>query len=128
MSGRVDEWIDMPVDWSKYPANWKLEIRPAILERERHRCKWCGVANGDWLKSKCCLEPIYDERNRCLSCRKRRPRVVLTIAHLDHDTLNNHPDNLAALCQRCHLTYDAKQHATNARKTREARSGQAVLL
>lgn len=114
----------MPVDWSKYPANWKTEIRPAILEREGHRCKFCQRRNGEWLPNRCCAEPIYDERNRCCSCRKRRPRVVLTIAHLDHDTSNNDPANLAALCQRCHLRYDAKLHAANARRTRERKSGQ----
>jgi hypothetical protein len=54
--------------------------------------------------------------------------VVLTIAHLDHDTTNNEDSNLAALCQRCHLTYDAKLHAENSRWTREAKSGQLNLF
>ena len=117
----------MPIDYSKYPADWKTAIRPRILERERHRCKWCAVENGANLPARCCNERIFDERGRCL-CGKRRPRVVLTIAHLDHDITNNNDSNLAALCQRCHLTYDAKLHATNARKTRDAKSGQMALL
>ena len=33
-------------------------------------------------------------------------RVVLASAHLDHDPSNNHPHNLSALCQRCHLSHD----------------------
>jgi len=53
---------------------------------------------------------------------------VLTIAHLDHDTTNNADENLAALCQRCHLSYDAKLHAANARATKEKKSGQLPLL
>lgn len=117
----------MPVDWSKYPDNWRSEIRPAILERDGHRCKFCHVKNYSELPAKCCKEPIFDESNRC-SCGKRRPKVVLTIAHLDHDTTNNDEKNLAALCQRCHLTYDAKLHADNARKTRDRRSGQLDLF
>jgi hypothetical protein len=54
--------------------------------------------------------------------------VVLTIAHLDHDIGNNDDGNLAALCQRCHLRYDAKQHAATAKATREVKSGQLFLL
>lgn len=29
----------MPVNWSLYPANWKTEIRPAILERTGNCCE-----------------------------------------------------------------------------------------
>lgn len=47
--------------------------------------------------------------------------VVLTVAHLNHQPEDCRPENLLALCQRCHLTHDAKHHATNARKTRRAR-------
>ena len=38
-------------------------------------------------------------------------KVVLTIAHLDHDETNPNPnlDRLKALCQLCHLQYDAKE-------------------
>lgn len=38
-------------------------------------------------------------------------RVVLTIAHLDHDEFNHAVklDRLASLCQRCHLIYDDKE-------------------
>lgn len=37
--------------------------------------------------------------------------VVLTIAHLDHDEENHDVklDRLGALCQLCHLRYDAKE-------------------
>ena len=27
------------------PENWKTEIRPAILKRDSHKCKFCGVLN-----------------------------------------------------------------------------------
>lgn len=111
----------MPCDWSRYPKNWKTEIRPRILAREENRCKWCHAENGASLPKPCCDEASYNERGKCHSCGRRRPRVVLTVAHLDHDTTNNTDDNLAALCQRCHLTYDARHHAGNARRTRERR-------
>lgn len=109
----------MPINYNNYPADWHTNIRPRILEREDHRCKQCGVRNKADLPTTCCAKPHYNEKGKCQSCGRRRPRVVLTIAHLDHDITNNNDDNLAALCQRCHLTYDAKHHAANARKTRQ---------
>jgi hypothetical protein len=53
-------------------------------------------------------------------------RVVLTVAHLDHDTANGARSNLAALCQRCHLGHDQEQHVANAAATRERKRGEAV--
>ena len=45
-------------------------------------------------------------------------RVVLTVAHLDHNPANVERANLRAWCQRCHLTYDARHHASSAKETR----------
>lgn len=36
--------------------------------------------------------------------------VVLASAHLNHNPSDNRPGNLAALCQRCHLTHDRQEH------------------
>ena len=44
-------------------------------------------------------------------------RVILTTAHLDHTPENVDPANLRAMCQACHLAYDAGHHA----ETRAAR-------
>jgi hypothetical protein len=35
----------MPIDYKNYPANWKTEIRPAILQRAQNKCEQCGVKN-----------------------------------------------------------------------------------
>lgn len=48
--------------------------------------------------------------------------VVLTTAHLNHDTTDNREENLRALCQRCHLKHDGKLHAGNAARTRRAKA------
>ncbi len=37
-------------------------------------------------------------------------RVVLASAHLDHNPGHNRLRNLAALCQRCHMLHDAREH------------------
>ena len=51
----------------------------------------------------------------------RSTRVVLATAHLDHDPFNNVPENLAALCQRCHILHDKAEHLRRRRLTYLAR-------
>ena len=43
---------------------------------------------------------------------------VLTVAHLNHEPEDCRPENLAAMCQRHHLAYDAKHHKQTAYATR----------
>ena len=76
----------MPIDYRKYPNNWKT-IRAKIMERAEGRCELCNAEN---------YMPHW----------KTGSRVILTVAHIDQDTLNNKDYNLLALCQRCHLKID----------------------
>lgn len=100
----------MPIDYSKYAPNWLSEIRPEILQRANDCCE--GSAR----------YPFCRVRNRELHP-ETGSKVVLTIAHLDHDVTNNALGNLRAMCQRCHLTYDAVHHAeTRRRKQNECMS------
>lgn len=89
----------MPIDYDKYPRCWRKLSKHIRFVRADNRCEWCGAEN---------YQPHPDTGSK----------VVLTVAHLDHDTRNNRFSNLAALCQRCHLTYDADHHAANAKRTR----------
>ena len=95
----------MPMQRDRYPANWKA-ISFAVRNRDQNRCKWCDAMNG---------QPHPETGSK----------VVLTVAHIDHDTTHNEWENLAALCQRCHLRHDARQHATNAAETRRRRKVEA---
>ena len=117
----------MPCDWSKYPDNWR-EIRARVLARAGNKCENCGAPNG---------ETVYRDFRSILWWRDDEPdqeedyrlvHVVLTVAHLDHDTTHNDLENLKAWCQRCHLRYDAQQHARNARNTRRNRRAVGDLL
>jgi glyoxylase-like metal-dependent hydrolase (beta-lactamase superfamily II) len=45
-------------------------------------------------------------------------KVVLTIAHLDHDPGNNAIENTPALCQLCHNRHDAKHRAEGRKRRR----------
>ena len=76
-----------PENKKRYPPNWK-EIRKSILLRADNKCEFCGIGN--------------------YTIRENGSKVVLTIAHLDHIPENCEPDNLRALCQKCHNQYDAK--------------------
>jgi len=120
----------MPIDYSKYPANWKTEIRPRILKRAADCCEFCGVPNHYIImrhfkngaiyrvtKFSTVAQGVAELENRInispglimeMAFWKRPIKGVLTIAHLDHKLVDHSDENLAALCQRCHLRYDAK--------------------
>ena len=103
----------MPCDYSKYPPDWK-QIRARILFRADNQCECegeCGLHRSDPAPRRCC------ERHGT-PAKWARGRVVLTIAHLNHDTADNRPANLKAMCQRCPLRYDRDLHKQNAARTR----------
>ena len=90
-----------PENRTRYPRNWQ-QIRAAILERAGNRCEFCGVENHTYR-----LNPKTG----------KEARIILTIAHLDHTPENCAPDNLRALCQRCHNAYDAEHRKLTRMKT-----------
>jgi cytochrome c553 len=122
-----------PENKALYPANWN-EIRASILKRAGNKCEFCGVANH--------LVGWRDERGRFVEAPGAMPgelaaergdgtkmiRIVLTIAHLDHNPENSHPENLRALCQRCHNRQDQKHRAETRRQTQEAKARKADLM
>lgn len=125
----------MPIDYNKYPSNWKTEIRPRIMKRANNTCEFEGCdfkhletvfsvkRNGrtiGWFRD-------FNEANqhpKSFESKKNKKtgrveivpnpkpvKVVLTIAHLDHDETNHNvkDERLKASCQLCHLRYDAKE-------------------
>lgn len=130
----------MPIDYKKYPKNWKTEIVPTVRKRSH------GFCEGD-------AETGYDGEGRCnaphleyIARRNDAPhewvllaerdedyspghRCILTVAHLDHDEENPTPniDRLRDLCQRCHLRYDATEKARRVRVKRDHRAGQSTM-
>ena len=90
----------MTIDYKKYPIDWK-EIRARILKRAENRCECMGECG------------LHTTTGRCIEINGKKAKyakgkIVLTIAHLDHDAENHKvKDNrLKALCQRCHNRYD----------------------
>jgi len=116
----------MPIDYSKYPANWLSEIRPRIMKRANNECEICGLKHLSFAYSITLVVRQgnkYKQRNIWFANERdavresaefnppKKVKVVLTIAHLDHDETNMEvsDDRLKALCQICHLRYDAKE-------------------
>lgn len=133
-----------PENKARYPADWK-QIRASILVRAGNCCEHCHVPNrvriargqGDDADT----YMMDDAKVYCANtgeylgqCRMsdydvaRMTDIVLTIAHLDHQPENCDPANLKALCQRCHLTYDAEHHKANAKATRRAQLNNGELF
>jgi ribosomal protein S14 len=115
----------MPIDYARYPPDWLKVIRPRIMARAENRCEVCGLEHNQvvWAakfqikddKSRYVLRSIWfsskqdAERENTYWQDVKPVRVILTIAHLDHDE-DNHAvtdDRLKAMCQICHIRYDA---------------------
>lgn len=84
----------------RYPRDWKLRSRFIRFYRAKNCCEWCGAENYQ-------PHPVTGST------------VILTVAHIhDHRPENCSFFDLAALCQRCHNSHDAKKRAQNRRKAR----------
>ncbi len=128
------------------PRKEWLGIRAEVLERAGNRCEWegCGLENhalglrdldGKWWP----FQDFADGRvpdsvafEKDGETPRDGMRIVLTIAHVDHDPRNNgepgNRPNLRAWCQYHHLAWDRPHHLANGRKTRNAKKGQESLL
>lgn len=131
-----------------YRREWREEIRPRILKRAENKCEQCKVPNheliarfnkypGFWFTLDGEIhgpdgsdrgmfrgsDPEFAEPDRLV-------KIVLTIAHLDHTPGHDADENLAALCQWCHLHHDQKLHVQSARETRLDRkdAGRPILV
>jgi hypothetical protein len=111
----------MAFDRKKYPPDWPA-ISKKIRARAAGRCE--GPAGRD----------PEDVDGRCWAMNgEPHPitgsKVVLTVAHVhDPDPMNCSDENLAALCQRCHLAHDRPHHIAKAKANRRARKAVGDLF
>ena len=104
-----------PENAARYPADWPAISLRIRVERAKNRCEGApGLASCNAEQGK--RHPITGAV------------VVLTVAHLNHTPEDCSDDNLRALCQRCHLRYDAKHHAKNAARTRREKKHNGELF
>jgi hypothetical protein len=107
-----------------YPAHWKTLSRKIRYERAKGRCECEG---------ECGLHRTHPGPRRCEEMDQQAAKwakgtVVLTVAHLCRDSTCDDETHLKAMCNRCHLRYDVKQHVTNAYQTRRAGAAHSDLF
>lgn len=139
-----------PENMSKYPGGstsspeWRA-IRKRIAQRSGGRCEKCRAPNGKTIargsyngreaymvietSTIFCAETGLEMAKIKRSDFNARKvlKIILTVAHLNHDETDNRDENLAHLCQRDHLRHDHKHHMNNAARTRRNRGGQLDL-
>lgn len=96
----------MPIDKNDYHPKWTLIVRLIRLRVIKRFGVDCCEGS---IKFPDCHAINYDAHPITGA------RVVLTTAHLDGDRSNNNFNNLARLCQRCHLAHDLGHHVMNRR-------------
>lgn len=123
----------------RYPKDWPA-ISKAIRDRAGHRCEKCKAPNGALVLRFTSEDyhptPVYmTDTGEVFSAEdgasvgwENAPdfegkwvRVVLTVAHLDHQPENCDPSNLRAWCQRCHNAYDAPMRKAGIKERKWAR-------
>ena len=138
----------MPIRQSekaRYPKDWP-QISKAIRDRAGQKCEKCGAPNGQWIARGEGIHAgtymladggaTYDaETGEFLGHARGSEynarsvvRVVLTVAHLDHQPENCDPENLRAWCQRCHNAYDAPIRRAGIKERARARNAAGDLF
>lgn len=112
-----------------YPPNWAEISQRIRFGRARGRCENCGVRHG-WIRTREGLlwSPEVIEMSLKFGISITGTKIVLTTAHLNHDPRDNRDENLAALCQKCHLAHDLLHHLASRRRNQEQRTGQGRLF
>ena len=114
-----------------YPIDWQELSAVVRFDRAGGRCEECRrphgqtihhLGDGRWFDAE---DELWRDDNGKEAdwpgygdyATLKQMKVVLATAHLDHDPGNNRSSNLKALCQRCHLRHDRREHRRRARIT-----------
>lgn len=120
---------------ARYPSNWK-QISLSVRKDANNCCEFCSIPNYAVGYRNAQREFISHQRHslrhashKAASATKAALEenasvkyiiIVLTVAHLDHAPENCGRENLKALCQMCHLLYDAEHHANTRRAAKKS--------
>jgi hypothetical protein len=129
---------------ARYPKDWPATSK-AIRERAGNRCEFCRAPNGEViLRGSGKDAGTYMLSNGATFTANAglylglsrgseyngaaHVKIILTVAHLDHQPENCDPANLKALCQKCHNAYDRQHRVANAAVTRRSRKATGDLF
>jgi len=131
-----------PENKTRYPDNWDAISKDIRFNRAQNRCEVCGVKNGLIIKrlqgnryrtpSMVEWDMIHSRIRHANSNMTESikhhgfTKVVLTVAHLDHQPENCDYSNLKAMCQKCHNNYD-KEHRKQTRNTDKYRGMESLF-
>lgn len=102
----------MPMQRDLYPDDWEA-IALAVKEAADWHCQVC---------EKQCYRPTDEVQGA------KDARLILTVAHLDHDPPNCVTENLMAMCSVCHNRYDAPMRASRRQAKKAEASNQTSFL
>ena len=124
----------MPMDRKLYPKNWREISHQIRFERAKGKCEGCGIPHGALRDRLGSMFVTADDVQKLDS--ESLPfdigeavMIILTTAHLGiskpdgspgdrADTMDCRPENLKALCQRCHLAFDRSDNINRRRVNR----------
>lgn len=102
-----------PENRDRYPKDWRGVSCRIRFDRAGGRCECEGECGRGTHTGRC---PNVHGR----SAYGTGSKVILTVAHLNHTPEDCRDENLRAMCQGCHLHYDAEHHAQTRQQTRTA--------
>jgi hypothetical protein len=122
-----------PENKVRYPKDWKQISERIRFKRADNRCECTGecgdehhLESGNIIYGKKpyprCTARNYEEHPITGS------KVILTVAHLNHEIENCDDDNLKAMCQRCHNKMDAPMRRKGIKSRAFAASASADLF
>lgn len=122
----------MPINYNRYPSDWKTRLHRIVWERAGGRCENCGLYHNQLVMSykvpmrrgtKLVYRVRWLDQSILPQIKGAKPvRVILTKAHLDHDADNKnvHPSRIRLWCQLCHLRYDAQPKADRRKQQQQS--------
>ena len=119
----------MPIDYKKYPDNWKWFSKQTIKDAG-NKCELCFAPNGKTVgrfNSDYSHPWEWTENLDECGVDYKETKIVLTVHHIDGNLKNNERLNLIALCQRCHLKLDMQKHVRNRKVNKNKNQCEAVL-
>jgi hypothetical protein len=139
ISLRIRERDGWRCKWCGVPnGKWILRNEDGTIKTQFDCCEEIKDGSHEWLAWNEDNEGNLTSEMECFSNKEHPTRIVLTVAHLGtphedgtpgdkHNKMDVRDENLAALCQKCHLAYDMDEHIANRRVTLARKKHTAIV-